>query len=83
DLSFNNLSGKIPSSFSLLGNQNPVHIYLTNNDLTGPMPRWVRSSTKNVDLCYNHFTWDASAPDNCEQGTVNVVESYSSSTSEQ
>ncbi|KAI7730573.1 hypothetical protein M8C21_005786, partial [Ambrosia artemisiifolia] len=57
--------------------QDTIIFYITSkskcgahNDLTGPMPRWVRSSTKNVDLSYNHFTWDASAPENCEQGTM-------------
>uniref|UniRef100_A0A251RTL4 non-specific serine/threonine protein kinase n=1 Tax=Helianthus annuus TaxID=4232 RepID=A0A251RTL4_HELAN len=77
DLSFNNLTGEIPSSFSLL--RNVDHIYLTKNDLTGPMPQWIFSSIKNVDVSYNHFTWDASGPKICEQGTINVVESYSSS----
>ncbi|KAF5816850.1 putative Malectin domain-containing protein [Helianthus annuus] len=54
------------------------------NKLTGPMPGWVLSSTKNVDVSYNHFTWDrVSAPKKCEQDPTNVVESYSSITNEQ
>ncbi|KAI3731705.1 hypothetical protein L1987_62894 [Smallanthus sonchifolius] len=81
DLSFNNLTGEIPSSFSQL--DSAECIYLTKNNLTGPMPGWVISSAKNVDVSYNHFTWDASGPKRCEQRTINVVESYSSSTDKQ
>ncbi|KAI3731704.1 hypothetical protein L1987_62893 [Smallanthus sonchifolius] len=81
DLSFNNLTGQIPSSFSQL--ENAEYIYLTKNNLTGPMPGWVFSSTKNVDVSFNHFTWDASGPKKCEQGTINVMESYSSSRNKQ
>ncbi|KAJ0449138.1 putative non-specific serine/threonine protein kinase [Helianthus annuus] len=47
------------SSFSQL--ENVDHIYLTKNNLTGAIPGWVLSSTKNVDVSYNHFTWDASS----------------------
>ncbi|MFS8021512.1 hypothetical protein Hanom_Chr16g01428221 [Helianthus anomalus] len=45
--------------------------YLTKNNLTGAIPGWVLSSTKNVDVSYNHFTWDASSgPRKCDQGTM-------------
>ncbi|KAL8227733.1 hypothetical protein R6Q57_015317 [Mikania cordata] len=81
DLSFNNLTGEIPLSFSQLGKTD--YIYLTENNLTGPMPAWIFSSTKDVDVSYNKFTWDSSGPNTCERGTVNVVESYSSSTNKQ
>ncbi|KAI3744152.1 hypothetical protein L1987_57228 [Smallanthus sonchifolius] len=81
DLSFNNLTGEIPSSFSQLGKTD--YIYLTDNNLTGPMPAWIFSSTKDVDVSYNHFTWDSNGPNTCERGTVNMVESYSSSTNKQ
>ncbi|KAJ0814990.1 putative non-specific serine/threonine protein kinase [Helianthus annuus] len=82
DLSFNNLTGEIPSSFSQL--ENVDYVYLMKNNLTGPLPGWVFSSTKNVDVSYNHFTWDAtSGPKTCEQETINVVESYSSSINKQ
>ncbi|XP_076926139.1 putative LRR receptor-like serine/threonine-protein kinase At1g07650 [Bidens hawaiensis] len=81
DLSFNNLTGQIPSSFAQLGKTD--HIYLTANNLTGPMPAWIFPSTKDVDVSYNQFTWDSSAPNTCERGTVNVVESYSSTTNKQ
>ncbi|KAK1425443.1 hypothetical protein QVD17_20795 [Tagetes erecta] len=76
DLSFNNLTGKIPPSFSQLGKTD--YIYLTANNLTGPLPAWIFPSTKDVDVSYNDFTWDSSGPNTCERGTVNVVESYSS-----
>ncbi|XP_030520422.1 probable LRR receptor-like serine/threonine-protein kinase At1g07650 isoform X2 [Rhodamnia argentea] len=77
DLSFNNLTGEIPSSF--------VHLirvdfmYLTGNKLTGTIPSWVLGRNKNVDLSYNNFTWESSSPTECPRGSVNLVESYSSS----
>ncbi|XP_022024896.1 probable LRR receptor-like serine/threonine-protein kinase At1g07650 [Helianthus annuus] len=79
DLSFNNLTGGIPSSFSKLEAE---HVYLTKNNLTGPVPAWVYSSTKDVDISCNHFTWDPSGPRICEQEKINVVESYSSSSTD-
>ncbi|XP_071741465.1 probable LRR receptor-like serine/threonine-protein kinase At1g07650 isoform X2 [Rutidosis leptorrhynchoides] len=82
DLSFNNLTGEVPSSFSQLGKAD--YIYLTANNLTGPIPGWVFSTTKTVDISYNHFTLGTSAPpDTCRQRTINVVESCSSSKSTQ
>ncbi|KAK1412114.1 hypothetical protein QVD17_33104 [Tagetes erecta] len=70
DLSFNNLTGDIPSSFS---EPEIVHIYLTKNNLTGPLPGWVVSSTKNLDVSYNYLTWDASGPKSCDQGQINNI----------
>ncbi|KAK9074428.1 hypothetical protein SSX86_007026 [Deinandra increscens subsp. villosa] len=81
DLSFNNLTGDIPYSFSML--KKVEYIYLTENNLTGLMPEWFLSSTKVIDVSYNHFTWDAYGPKRCEEGAINVVESYSSSTKKQ
>ncbi|KAL7605895.1 probable LRR receptor-like serine/threonine-protein kinase At1g07650 isoform X1 [Lactuca sativa] len=81
DLSFNNLTGEIPSSFSELGKTD--YIYLTDNNLTGPIPGWVFSSSKTVDVSYNRFTWDSSGPNECPRGTINMVEGYSLSTNKQ
>ncbi|XP_024987464.1 probable LRR receptor-like serine/threonine-protein kinase At1g07650 [Cynara cardunculus var. scolymus] len=82
DLSFNNLTGEIPPSFSQLGKTD--YIYLTQNNLTGPLPGWIFSSTKTVDVSYNHFTLGTSGPNDCpREGTINMVESYSSSANKQ
>ncbi|KAJ0804137.1 putative protein kinase RLK-Pelle-DLSV family [Helianthus annuus] len=81
DLSFNNLTGEIPSSFSSLSH---ADIYLTANNLTGALPEWVVSSSKIFDVSFNQFTWNAaSGPKKCEQDPAHVVESYSSSTNKQ
>ncbi|XP_073107487.1 probable LRR receptor-like serine/threonine-protein kinase At1g53440 [Elaeis guineensis] len=77
DLSFNNLTGSIPKSFD--GLQNSIRFtFLTNNMLSGTIPSWILSSGKNIDLSYNSFT-GSPAPDGCQQGSVNLVSSYSSS----
>ncbi|XP_035839949.1 probable LRR receptor-like serine/threonine-protein kinase At1g07650 isoform X6 [Helianthus annuus] len=76
DLSFNNFSGRIPQSFSQL--RNAKYIYLTQNNLSGTIPEWVFTSTKDVDVSYNQFIWDASHPHMCAQGFVNMVQSHSS-----
>ncbi|KVH97553.1 Concanavalin A-like lectin/glucanase, subgroup [Cynara cardunculus var. scolymus] len=74
DLSFNNLTGEIPPSFSQLGKTD--YIYLTQNNLTGPLPGWIFSSTKTVDVSYNHFTLGTSGPNDCpREGTINNIHS--------
>ncbi|XP_009603858.1 putative LRR receptor-like serine/threonine-protein kinase At1g07650 [Nicotiana tabacum] len=75
DLSFNSLSGEIPSSFLHLSKVD--FMYLTGNKLTGPVPEWILSRNKNVDVSYNNFTWETTAPIECPRGSVNLVESYS------
>uniref|UniRef100_A0A5B7CA14 non-specific serine/threonine protein kinase n=1 Tax=Davidia involucrata TaxID=16924 RepID=A0A5B7CA14_DAVIN len=77
DLSFNNLTGEIPTSFVQLAKVD--FMYLTANQLTGPIPGWILSRNKNVDISYNNFTWESSSPVECTRGSVNLVESYSSS----
>ncbi|EEF29396.1 conserved hypothetical protein [Ricinus communis] len=78
DLSFNNLTGEIPATFSHLAKVD--FMYLTGNKLTGPIPEWVLERNKNVDISDNNFTWDSSSQIECPRGSVNLVESYSSST---
>nr|POF21925.1 putative lrr receptor-like serine/threonine-protein kinase [Quercus suber] len=75
DLSFNNLSGPIPDSF---WNQELDDMYLTNNSLSGEVPKWVLEYTKNNwDISYNNFS--GSPQINCEtRSHVNLVSSYSS-----
>ncbi|OAY60608.1 probable LRR receptor-like serine/threonine-protein kinase At1g07650 isoform X1 [Manihot esculenta] len=77
DLSFNNLAGGIPTTFSQL--EKVDFVYLTGNKLTGSVPQWILERNKNVDVSDNNFTWGSSGPIECPQGSVNLVESYSSS----
>ncbi|KAF5458584.1 hypothetical protein F2P56_022605 [Juglans regia] len=77
DLSFNDLTGGIPESFVQL--EKVDFMYLTGNKLTGSIPEWLLGRNKNVDVSYNNFTWDTSGPTECPRGSVNLVESYSSS----
>lgn len=77
DISFNNLSGEIPSNFVNLAKAD--YIYLTGNKLSGPIPAWILSRNKNADISYNNFSREASSPLECPSGSVNLVESYSSS----
>ncbi|XWS41095.1 hypothetical protein CRYUN_Cryun17cG0051100 [Craigia yunnanensis] len=78
DLSYNNLTGEIPVSFYKLTKAD--FMYLTGNQLTGSVPGWIPSRNKNADISYNNFTWEASSPIECPRGSVNLVESYSTST---
>ncbi|XP_041008931.1 probable LRR receptor-like serine/threonine-protein kinase At1g07650 isoform X4 [Juglans microcarpa x Juglans regia] len=77
DLSFNDLTGGIPVSFVHL--EKVDFMYLTGNKLTGSIPEWLLGRNKNVDVSYNNFTWETSGPAECPRGSVNLVESYSSS----
>ncbi|XP_042424202.1 probable LRR receptor-like serine/threonine-protein kinase At1g53440 isoform X2 [Zingiber officinale] len=73
DLSFNNLTGQIPSSF---GELNLNYMYLTNNKLSGSIPGWVLTSTQNLDVSYNSF--NVSPPRSCQpRDGVNLVSSFS------
>ncbi|KAJ7963869.1 LRR receptor-like kinase [Quillaja saponaria] len=77
DLSFNKLTGEIPASFDQLTKVD--FIYLTGNNLNGTIPSWVLGRNKIVDISSNNFTWETSSPVECPQGSVNLVESYSTS----
>ncbi|KAL5101353.1 hypothetical protein RYX36_005680 [Vicia faba] len=79
DLSFNSLSGKIPDSFDELDKVD--FMYLTSNNLSGTIPRWVLSNNKNIDISNNNFEWENSSPTECPRGSINLVESYSLSSS--
>ncbi|CAL1405550.1 unnamed protein product [Linum trigynum] len=78
DLSFNNLTGELPESFGRLAKADII--YLTRNKLRGSIPQWILERNKIVDISYNNFTWGSSSPTECPRGSVNLVESYSSST---
>ncbi|XP_064947956.1 probable LRR receptor-like serine/threonine-protein kinase At1g53430 isoform X1 [Musa acuminata AAA Group] len=76
DVSFNNLSGPIPSSYNILL-RSINYMYLTSNMLNGTIPEWIFGSDKNLDLSYNTFT-GSPISSNCQRGKVNLVSSYSS-----
>ncbi|KAH7844985.1 hypothetical protein Vadar_033893 [Vaccinium darrowii] len=71
DLSFNKLSGNIPSNFVSLSSVQKI--YLTGNLLSGPVPSWMLGSRKNIDLSYNNFSESQS----CQQGNTNLFRSSS------
>ncbi|XP_039022933.1 probable leucine-rich repeat receptor-like serine/threonine-protein kinase At3g14840 [Hibiscus syriacus] len=73
DLSFNKLSGEIPSSFS--GLMDVDYLYLTRNLLTGSVPSWILEKGDNVDLSYNNFA--VSQGTSCQQRSVNLFASTS------
>ncbi|KAB2064183.1 hypothetical protein ERO13_A09G003300v2 [Gossypium hirsutum] len=77
DLSYNNLTGEIPGTFHKLTKAD--FLYLTGNQLTGSVPQWIVERNKNADLSYNNFTWEPASPIECPRGSVNLVESYSTS----
>ncbi|XP_014504486.1 probable LRR receptor-like serine/threonine-protein kinase At1g07650 [Vigna radiata var. radiata] len=77
DLSYNNLSGEIPESFAELDKVD--FMYLTGNNLSGTIPGWVLGNNKNIDVSNNNFSWDSSSPTECQRGSINLAESYSSS----
>ncbi|RDY02142.1 putative LRR receptor-like serine/threonine-protein kinase [Mucuna pruriens] len=77
DLSYNGLSGEIPESFAELDKVD--FMYLTGNKLSGIIPGWVLGNNKNIDISDNNFSWDSSSPTECQRGSINLVESYSSS----
>ncbi|EOX92938.1 Leucine-rich repeat transmembrane protein kinase isoform 2 [Theobroma cacao] len=77
DISYNNLTGEIPGSFFKLTKTD--FLYLTGNQLTGSVPGWILERNKNADISHNNFTWETSSPIECPRGSVNLVESYSTS----
>ncbi|KAL9660852.1 hypothetical protein QQ045_025671 [Rhodiola kirilowii] len=77
DLSFNQLTGTIPDGIQLLDGLD--FMFLTNNSLGGAVPGWMVSSRENFDISYNNFT--SSPPASCQQSSVNLVSSFSTSNS--
>ncbi|XP_020683490.1 probable leucine-rich repeat receptor-like serine/threonine-protein kinase At3g14840 isoform X1 [Dendrobium catenatum] len=72
DLTYNMLSGIIPSSLL-----HTNFIFLTSNNLSGPVPDWMLTSKNNIDLSYNNFTIEGPGQ-GCQKGNVNLVgSSYS------
>ncbi|TYI96146.1 hypothetical protein E1A91_D01G050000v1 [Gossypium mustelinum] len=77
DLSFNKLSGEIPDSFSNI--RDVDYLYLTRNLLTGLIPSWILEKGENVDLSYNNFKAGSQGTTICQQRSVNLFASSSSS----
>ncbi|XP_017641966.1 probable leucine-rich repeat receptor-like serine/threonine-protein kinase At3g14840 isoform X1 [Gossypium arboreum] len=77
DLSFNKLSGEIPESFSNI--RDVDYLYLTRNLLTGLIPSWILEKGENVDLSYNNFKAGSQGTTTCQQRSVNLFASSSSS----
>ncbi|XP_065009140.1 probable LRR receptor-like serine/threonine-protein kinase At1g07650 isoform X1 [Musa acuminata AAA Group] len=72
DLSFNNLSGAIPTTFQNLRVSDSM--FLNNNNLSGPVPDWISTGkTKHIDLSYNNLTWTSHDSLDCQQGKMNLV----------
>ncbi|KAK7335232.1 hypothetical protein VNO80_27009 [Phaseolus coccineus] len=74
DLSFNKLTGPIPSNYDAL--RKVDYIYLTGNLLNGPVPAWTENAD-NVDISYNNFSTTSQGSTTCQNGNVNL---FSSST---
>ncbi|CAN6443556.1 unnamed protein product [Victoria cruziana] len=77
DLSFNNLTGQIPPSFSSFTSLSLQYMFLRNNQLTGSIPEWVYKVNKNLDLSENNFT-GATSSTICPQQNLDLVSSFSS-----
>ncbi|XP_022717354.1 probable leucine-rich repeat receptor-like serine/threonine-protein kinase At3g14840 [Durio zibethinus] len=71
DLSFNRLSGEIPS----LSELNLDQMFLTENNFTGAVPQWIRDSKEKMDLSYNNFT--STGVSSCQQSDLNLFASTS------
>ncbi|KAK7324505.1 hypothetical protein VNO77_28107 [Canavalia gladiata] len=77
DLSYNKLSGQIPSSFEGLNHVD--YIYLTGNFLTGSAHEWRQklSGSTYIDLSYNNFTNDKGGIPECQELNTNLFASFS------
>ncbi|KAM5586357.1 putative leucine-rich repeat receptor-like serine/threonine-protein kinase [Rosa sericea] len=71
DLSFNKLTGEIPSPF--VNKADSDYIFLTGNLLNGTVPESLKGN--NIDLSYNNMT--TSGTDNCGGGGMNLFASSS------
>ncbi|XP_062011659.1 probable LRR receptor-like serine/threonine-protein kinase At1g53430 [Rosa rugosa] len=76
DLSFNKLTGEVPTTLKNLPLQ---YMFLTNNLLTGEVPSWILRNKYHFDLSYNNFS--GSPPVGCQHLSVNLISSFSSSQS--
>ncbi|XP_022134227.1 probable leucine-rich repeat receptor-like serine/threonine-protein kinase At3g14840 [Momordica charantia] len=73
DLSFNRISGQIPTWFRSL--QKADNIFLTGNLLNGSVPDWMLFSGKSIDLSYNKFKPPST---DCQSRNTNLFASSAS-----
>ncbi|PQQ13751.1 hypothetical protein Pyn_07192 [Prunus yedoensis var. nudiflora] len=75
----NHFSGPIPPEIGKLIKLEKLIV--SSNAFTGELPLALAKLTNlsDMDLSYNNFTWEGSSPNECPRGSVNLVESYSSS----
>ncbi|XP_061360637.1 probable leucine-rich repeat receptor-like serine/threonine-protein kinase At3g14840 [Gastrolobium bilobum] len=71
DLSFNKLSGQIPTMGSLEGPESISMLYLTGNLFDGPLPNWIVRPDY-TDLSYNNLSITHPEQLTCQQGSVNL-----------
>ncbi|XP_023633868.1 probable leucine-rich repeat receptor-like serine/threonine-protein kinase At3g14840 [Capsella rubella] len=79
DLSFNQLSGPIPSTYTEL--RDVKNFYLTGNMLNGSVPNWMvkEKDRDTIDLSYNNFSEDTNTQE-CFFERMNLFASSSSVT---
>ncbi|XP_061360636.1 probable leucine-rich repeat receptor-like serine/threonine-protein kinase At3g14840 [Gastrolobium bilobum] len=74
DLSFNKLSGQIPTMGVLEGPESINILYLTGNLFDGPLPGWI-DRPDYTDLSYNNLSITHPEQLTCQQGSVNLFAS--------
>ncbi|KAI4370998.1 hypothetical protein MLD38_019279 [Melastoma candidum] len=79
DLSYNELSGQIPSALNLKGIR---FIFLTGNQLSGSIPDTLLKSGTAIDLSYNNFSWQSPDAAVCQQNMNLNLNLYRSSATE-
>ncbi|XP_015933316.1 probable leucine-rich repeat receptor-like serine/threonine-protein kinase At3g14840 [Arachis duranensis] len=79
DLSFNKLTGPIPSQYESLITRLVAYMYLTGNFLTGDVPKeWINNANKKhyLDLSYNNFSISGSQDkQGCQDENTNLFAS--------
>ncbi|KAG2689288.1 hypothetical protein I3760_09G133000 [Carya illinoinensis] len=69
DLSFNKLSGELPS---VISTESWKFIFLSGNSLSGDVPESILRKGTNVDLSYNNFTWQSEEQPACQTKDLNL-----------
>ncbi|XP_041023762.1 probable LRR receptor-like serine/threonine-protein kinase RFK1 isoform X5 [Juglans microcarpa x Juglans regia] len=69
DLSFNKLSGELPS---VISTETLKFIFLSGNSLSGDVPESILKKGTNVDLSYNNFTWQSEEKPACQTKDLNL-----------
>ncbi|KAG6642339.1 hypothetical protein CIPAW_09G135900 [Carya illinoinensis] len=69
DLSFNKLSGELPS---VISTESWKFIFLSGNSMSGDVPESILKKGTNVDLSYNNFTWQSEEQPACQTKDLNL-----------